>query len=166
MKLIPLGSEVIDVVSGVKGLAVSMAEHISGNVQYAVQPKSEDGKSMLDAWNIDFQSLEVTGPGLSIRAKTPRVATIPLGVKVRDTASLFVGTTITKVTYMNGCVSYGVVPEMEKKALINSIPDTAYIFVDRLELVNLRDKLAQKTEVPSVAKPEITGGPSTRAHRM
>ena len=58
MKNIPLGSEVIDVVSGVKGLATSMTELISGNVQYAVQPKSEDGKTMPDTTSTS------SGPGM------------------------------------------------------------------------------------------------------
>ena len=65
MKNIPLGSEVIDVVSGVKGLATSMTELISGNVQYAVQPKSEDGKTMPDTTSTS------SGPGMKSTSPAP-----------------------------------------------------------------------------------------------
>ena len=49
MKLIPLGSTVRCIITGLTGCATTETHQINGNVRYDVQPRSEDGKGMPDA---------------------------------------------------------------------------------------------------------------------
>lgn len=156
MKPIPLGHFVECVVSGVKGLATSMTERLGGNVQYAVQPKSPDGVAYPDAFNIDEQSLKVTGPGPQIAAK-PRECQIKVGAGARDRVSDYSGIAVAKTTYLNGCVSYEVVGKAEKNTVLGTTGTSQHFFAERLEEFG-----------PGVLKvpTERTGGPSTRAKRF
>jgi hypothetical protein len=163
---IPLGSEVRCVVSGVTGTATSMVERLNGNIQYGVQPKSENGASMPEAWEIDQQSLEVVGPGISDRVTEPVTTDIRIGQKVRDWVSGFEGVATSKHTYINGCVHFMVVPSMKSsKSLLNEVPTGSYLSVERLEAVEERKPLGGPGSPLSAAPEKPTGGPARRAAR-
>lgn len=60
MRVIELGSEVIDGVTNFKGIVTSRATHMNGCDRYWVQPKvGKDGKSVDGLW-IDEVTLKVT----------------------------------------------------------------------------------------------------------
>ena len=158
--IIKIGNEVRCVITGVVGLAVSKVECLNGNIRFAVQPKSQDNLAMPDAWHIDQQSLEFVNEGIVDRAIEPSDSyeVFDLGARVRDKASGFEGTAVSRITYLNGCVSYGVVPKVNPKSLINEAPPETYLMVERLELVG--QGIAK--EVESTKPQEPTGGPSLR----
>ncbi|UTC29643.1 hypothetical protein BAJUN_00130 [Bajunvirus bajun] len=68
---IPLGSEVKDIVSGVKGSAVSETTHINGCVTVVIQSKVDKDGKLPDALVFDYKRLKVTGPGVSEVSKAP-----------------------------------------------------------------------------------------------
>jgi len=55
-----LGSEVKDIISGVKGIATGRVEYITGCNQVLIQPQSKDG-SFKDSFWIDEQRVIVLG---------------------------------------------------------------------------------------------------------
>lgn len=63
MRLIELGSEVVDLVTGFKGIVTSRAIHLNGCDRYWIQPKvGKDGKHPDGIW-CDVTTLKVTkGP--------------------------------------------------------------------------------------------------------
>lgn len=162
---IPLGSEVRCIISGVTGTATAMVERLNGNIQYAVQPKSENGSTMPESWDIDQQSLEIVGPGISDRVTEPVATDIQLGQKVRDWVSGYEGVATSKHTYINGCVHFIVVPPMaQSKSLLNEVPTGSYLSVERLEIVKPRKPLGGPGSLPAHAE-SPTGGPSRRTMR-
>lgn len=75
--MIELGSKVKDIVSGLKGVAVSRIEYLNGCVQYGVKPPvGKDGKDV-DCQYIDEGQLEVT--------KAKKVTPIPKPAPLRRT---------------------------------------------------------------------------------
>lgn len=165
---IKLGSTIRDVTTGLEGYAIQKVEFIDGNVQYAVQPQG-DGKIMPDAYNIDHHTLDVIDEGISARASEPIEATIKLGQEVRDTASDFEGVAMMRITYINGCIRYAVIPRINKKALMqHEVPPTSFIDQGRLKVIGdgLMEKDTPQTTEIKEEKKRVTGGPSTRAARF
>ena len=159
MNKIPLGSTVRCVITGVVGTATGQAEQINGNVRYDVQPKSEDGRSMPEAWAVDLQSLEVVDAGISERATAPRAHDFKAGQKVRDQITGHEGVITDICTYINGCVFANVVPrKTDKASLVEGAPAGSMIAIERLEVVG------EGLTLPVAEKP--TGGPSRRAARI
>ena len=74
---------------------------------------------------------------------------IILGSKVRDRVTAFEGTAISRITYINGCVQYGVLPKVKEDG---KYPETQYIDWQRLQALE---------EPPGAA----TGGPQRDAPR-
>lgn len=60
MAIVNLGDEVMDPVSGFKGIATSRMECLNGCTRIGVQPKVGDDGKMLDAYWIDEPQLKVT----------------------------------------------------------------------------------------------------------
>lgn len=160
---IPLGSKARCVISGVSGTVVSLIERLNGNIQHGVQPKSENGITMPEAWEIDVQSLEVTDPGISGWATEPVPCPIKLGQRVRDWITGYEGVAASKHTYFNGCVHFIVVPLMKKgKTLLNEAPQGSYLSVERLRVIEESSSVLPADHEPT-EKP--TGGPSRRMVR-
>lgn len=156
---IKLGQTVRDVVSGFSGIAIQKLEQFNGNVQFAIQPKQKEGEiTYPDAFNIDYHMIEVIDDGVSDRVTKAVTTTLNLGEQVRDKVSGLVGIALDKATYMNGCVSFAVMPERRDSDLLNTNPDKNWISVERLERVG--DGLAQQK---IAAKP--VGGPSQKTQR-
>jgi hypothetical protein len=159
MNRIPLGSTVRCIITGLQGCASTETEQINGNVRYDVQPKSEDGKAMPDAWAIDLQSLEVVDAGISGRASAPRKHSIKTGQQVRDRITGHEGIVTDIATYFNGCVFASVVPRKTDKSILgDGAPGGSMLPVERLEVTGAGLTL------PAETKP--TGGPSQRAARI
>lgn len=160
MKSIPLGSKVRCVVSGVMGLAITESHQLNGNVRYGVQPKSDDGKSLPDAWDIDLQSLEVVDAGISDHVTPARPHSFKTGQKVRDLITGHEGVITEVATYLNGCVFATVVPRKRKDSavLFDNAPGGSILPIERLEVIG------KGIELPKADKP--TGGPSLRAVRI
>lgn len=161
MKLIPLGSTVRCIITGLTGCATTETHQINGNVRYDVQPRSEDGKGMPDAYVIDMQSLEIVDAGISGTATKPREHSFKTGQKVRDVISGHEGVVTDILTFINGCVFATVVPRKTDKSLLSDgAPAGSMLPVERLELVDegIRGRIA--------AAPMPTGGPMTRAVRI
>lgn len=159
MKRIPLGSTVCCIVSGITGIAITETVQINGNVRYDVQPKSEDGKNLPEAWAVDLQSLEVIGPGISARATKPRKHTIKNGDKVQDMITGHEGVVTDISTYINGCVFAQVVPrKTDKTILVDTAPPGSLMPVECLKVIG------EGLKVQAEDKP--TGGPSMRAVRV
>ncbi len=102
-----LGFEIMDSVSGFKGIAIARIEMPGGNIQYAIGPQSADAATLPQGHFIDYHCLLWVGPGVSDRTP-PEDATVTLkaGDKVRDRFSGFKGTLADKTTFMNGCVYF------------------------------------------------------------
>lgn len=159
MNKIPLGSRVRCVLSGLTGIAATETLQINGNIRYDVQPKSEDGKSMPEAWVIDVQSLEVVDAGISERATAPRAHTFNTGDKVIDQITGHEGIVTELVTFLNGCVFANVVPRKSGNALLtDAAPAGSMLPVERLKYIG------KGLTIPATDKP--TGGPSARAVRI
>lgn len=159
---IKLGSTVECVVSGIKGIAVSVTEVLNGNLRYVVQPRSDDPTKHPEAWEVDQQSLMVVDEGHSGLATKAPSFDIQVGDEVNDMPSGFAGTAISKTTHMNGCVYFSVVPKHREQAVLQDAPPASYLAAERLE----RTGPGLNKTVTSAPVKTSTGGPSTRAPRF
>lgn len=156
---IKLGQGVRCLVTGFSGTAIQFLEQLNGNTQVAVQPRQKDGDTTHpEAMFIDHHMLEVIDKkGVVDRVTSPVTTTIKVGNTVRDRATGFVGTAVDKAIFMNGCVSFCVLPKCRPSDLINANPEKAWISVERLEYVD--DGLVEVAVKPSAKAP---GGPAQR----
>ena len=153
---IELGEEVKCIVTGMTGTVTQRVEKFNGSIQFAVQGRSEDGRTVTDAMILDHQYLEVTGDGVKHKAVTPVATSIQLGQRVRDKASDFTGMAMEKSIFLNGCVYFWVIPKSQQNKE-GVAPVGTYISAERLEVVD--QGLLSSAQKPSVTKP---GGPSRR----
>jgi hypothetical protein len=148
---IKLGREMEDTISGLRGIAISMHERIHGNIQVALQPKG-DGEKMPEAYILDIDNLQVVEGGrVATAVKAPEVP-LKLGEKITEKASGLKGVLIGKNTYLNGCVTFGVQPKVDKE---NKLPEINFFDWKMLE-PDARGKVVEPTEGPA------TRGPSSR----
>lgn len=154
-----LGKQVECKVSGLKGIATSRTHQFSGNIQYGVQPRSEDGRSFPDALIIDKQNLMLVdgapSPGLDVTPEWD--CSVAVGDEVVDALSGFTGTAVSKHVYLNGCIFFSVVPKHRPGSFVNAAPDGSWLDGKRLKVVK-----AARVEPP---KQKPTGGPSIRIPR-
>ena len=80
---------------------------------------------------------------------------IALGSKVKDTVSGMTGIVVSRVTYLTGCVQYGVKPPMLEDGKNRS---TEYIDEIQLKVVSVG---VSKSIVPRVSAAKPPGGPSS-----
>lgn len=164
-KEVALGCLAEDKLTGVRGHVAMRKELLPGNVQYAVQPLSENGLSMPDAWHIDEHTLVFKGKGLMdlVTPVPSNTVIFRLGQTLRCKVTGFVGIATSRVTHMNGCVYY----HLEQKAnplkpndamLIHSAHATQIEFVDNGLYVPALEDLPKPARVP--------GGISTRVQRI
>jgi hypothetical protein len=162
MTQVQLGAVVRDVITGFVGTAIQKRETLNGNVQLAVQPKNKDGENALpEAHFLDHHTLKVAEDceQLTHLAIEPTQEPIPLGVEVRDKATGFEGTTMARITFINGCVFYEVAPKKRSK-MFDDNPLSQVIEGLRLSVISKKPVL----EVQREEKP--TGGPSIKVTRQ
>lgn len=162
-KIIPLGTTVKCVATGVRGYAMTVTETFNGNLRYGVQPKDEEGVKMPDAWEIDHHTLDIIDEGISARGTPPPPSDIAVGERVKDALSGFEGIVANKTTHLNGCVYCLVVPQVKKETLLNEAPAGSHIAVERL--VKVDGGVTVKREKESTPE-RRSGGPSTRSVRV
>lgn len=174
---IKLGMIVRDPVTGLTGTADAKYEMLSGSVQFKVQPLGE-GAKVEEGYFIDDFLLEVLGEGVSDRL-TPAddTVTLRLGEQVQDTVSGVKGIATAKVTYLNGCVYFSMMPKAPWYAMA-SVPDV--LTIDHKRLKKIGEGLAPKVTAPVVSEqlcrhvaslgdapaPKKTGGPNRSARSV
>ena len=151
---VQLGQEVKCVVTGLTGTVTQRIEKFNGSIQFAVQPKNEDGRTVLEATVLDHQYLEVIGDGLKDKVIEHVETDIKLGQELKDKVSDFRGIAMEKAIFINGCVYFWVVPKSQPND-DGKAPVGTYLSVERLEVVG--DGLLKSAAKPSVKSP---GGPS------
>jgi hypothetical protein len=166
-----LGMEVRNIISNFQGIVSSVRQLVSGQIQFCIEPKG-DGTTVPDAFFSDWQTMEIIGEGIQDRVSKPDgQVKIKLGQTVRHTVNGFTGVAAEKITYINGCVSFWVIPTEEyQKQFPGKLLSGQALDHHMLEVVgavpaSLAEKAAIAENPPVVNKP--TGGPSMRAnHRM
>lgn len=129
-----LGVLARDTVTGFEGIVSARIEMMTGNIQFAIQPKGK-ADTMVDARGMDFHLLEEIGPGVADKLPAiDQTATIKIGQKVRDTVSGLVGVTIDKTTFQNGCVYFNVQPHAARSKLTGELPTSILIQHSRLRV--------------------------------
>lgn len=164
--MIKLGKTVRDITSGFTGIAIQILEQLNGNVQIAIQPQMKEGGGYPEAMFIDhhlIEELDGDHPDLSNKVTQPAQCSINLGERVVDVASGFEGIAVAKATYMNGCISFSIVPKVKEGQLINSVPDVSWIDHTRLSKMDdgIKD-IVKKPETSSNGK--VPGGPAMRVN--
>ena len=156
MQPVKLGNIVEDVVSGLKGTAVAVLEPMTGMKQIGIQPKG-DGSAIPDSTFIDEYLVEWREDGIAARVPPVAETSFTFGQEVRDIASGQVGQITNKITYLNGCVHFGVTTNSRA----NKNPEVFYIDCNRLELVSdgVKEKVPPKSD-------DAPGGPMTRMNSV
>lgn len=166
MNQIKLGNTVRDVISGFSGIAIQKTEYLNGNVQYSLQPKGKEDGVFLDAMSIDYHTLDVVDDGVADRASVPvETDHILLGQLVKDRASDFTGIATMKATYINGCVSFGVVPKSRPgTTLFDDAPKASFVDAGRLIVVG-DGLIADEPRTAEIKNDRPVGGPAVRQSR-
>lgn len=160
-KAIKLGHKVRDITTGIEGLAITETRFLTGNVQFSVQQPAKEG-AYVDPLAFDIGQLEYVGDGI-VGKVTPAPADtgIALGEKVQDIVTKFSGVVTRQATFMNGCVYFLVLSE------VNSKGETKEDFVEykRLKVVG-KGVVAAITKAIDAEAPNKTkrppGGPVSR----
>jgi hypothetical protein len=162
-----LGMEVRNVVINLAGTVTSVRQLVSGQIQFLVEPKG-DGKTVPDGFYMDWHLMEIIGEGVQDRVTKPTAdVKITLGEEVKHKISGFRGIATESFTYINGCMSFWVVPteEYTKQFKDGKPMGGAIIESGMLEVVGpIPDNLAErakKTADPATPK-TATGGPTVR----
>lgn len=159
-----LGKKGTDRITGLTGVITQVHMFESGNVQYGLQPKSEDGIKVADAWSMDALSIKVEDNPELEDLVSPIVddTTLNFGDKVEDAYNGMKGIVDRKMIHMNGCVNFRIVPKFESKS-------SSLLGNDPLWLSHTKLKLVKPSAVEPVLNPihektkERAGGPSERA---
>lgn len=164
-----LGQVLKDKVSGFKGIATNRTEFMTGNVQFQLQSKG----GLLSRFSVgqlgtfDQHQLGFVKHGDVVSIESVRDTGIVLGAKVKDIVSGIIGIATQKVTFLNGCVYYTVVPPASEGSL--EVKDV-FIEYKRLATVNkgvtaalskniaILDPAASKSTKP--ANEVAVGGPA------
>lgn len=164
-KEISIGCTVLDITSGIKGLAISRLTFLTGNVQYSVQVKSKEDGVYVEPMGFDVHQLDYVDDGVSSRAIAgPADTGIALGSEVQDIVSGFKGLAIRKVEFMNGCVYYIVQAKKDKE----NTSKEDFIEFRRLKLVGqgviseIEKRIAESEKINPSFAGRPAGGPATR----
>lgn len=165
MENIKLGSRVKDVITGFSGIATQRIDQLGGNIQYAIQPETLTGDAYPEGMCIDHHTIDVIDDGVSARATPAKEITINLGEVVEDKASGLTGIAVQRATYINGCISYAVVPKIVTDGLMANNVTESWMSQDRLEVIG------QGITPAAPVKKNVPGGPPSRtmsikAHRQ
>ena len=156
MQPVRLGNIVEDIVTGLRGTATAILTPMTGMKQIAIQPKG-NGDSIPESSFIDEYLIEWREDGVADRLPPVEEPDFHFGQEVRDIASDQVGKITSKITYLNGCVHFGVTTTSQK----NKNPEVFYIDHRRIELVS--DGVKAKVPATNSAGP---GGPMTRMYSI
>jgi hypothetical protein len=114
-KKIKLGVEARDVATGFTGIVTQRIDQLNGNVQYALQPKSEDPSVMKDPIAVDHHMLEYVSEGVVDRVtEVTHKTDIKVGEELEDILTGARGIATDLMTYMNGCQSFTMVTKISK----------------------------------------------------
>lgn len=151
-----LGNEVVDDVSGVRGIMTAIGYFLNGSVMVSIHAKGK-GTDAPKGLCVDLDQVTYKGVGLPT---TPPDDTshIVLGTTCRDVASGFVGVVIAKSIFMNGCTQVDLLPPAKDGKKM----DAEAIDWKRLETIDTELKVVVKPEEPKPHKP-TKGGPSRDA---
>ena len=142
-----IGVHVRDELTKIEGLVSSCTHHLSGVVQWCVQPPSDDKTTMKDGYNIDGDTLTVLGNGIADKAtKAPKKIPVALGDWVEDTVTNFKGTATSMVVCFNGCVLIGVSPQITGKEMFNDKPKESFVDYKRLKVLQSTETAAPVPE--------------------
>lgn len=131
-----LGIEIRDPMSALKGFASVRCEFMSGNVQYAIQPRpvKGDAEKVMDAHFIDYHLLEQVGVGYSDKLpEEDDTVTIKIGDYVQDIISGYRGVAVEKWTFANGCVYFALQPKRGRN-MFGELPGASRLPHNRLRL--------------------------------
>lgn len=106
------GMEVRDAQNGLAGMCTGLSETINGSQQVCIQPpvKTDDSTVPAAQW-VDYQVVDIMGPGISDRVPEGDVLLpLTLGMVVEDNITGFRGTLVERTQFINGCISYCVMP--------------------------------------------------------
>ncbi|UUZ75454.1 hypothetical protein LP414_27445 [Polaromonas sp. P1(28)-13] len=164
-KAIALGNTVHDITTGIQGVATSKVEFLTGNVQYAVQPKGKEDGAYVDALSYDTHQLDFVDVGIAARVTpAPAETGITLGEKVQDIVTKFAGIATRKTTFMNGCIYYSVQGEVDGE---NQSKED-FVEFNRLKVVGkgivavVAKRLAEAVAKAPAAATRPPGGPVSR----
>ena len=171
-----LGHYVEDIVTGVKGTLNQLLYKLGGSIQGSIQPFSEDGKSMPDAWYTDLQCIrkaelpegrvDVSGMVTPIDG-TLASSNYPLGMSVIDSFTGVKCKIVNKGVHMNGCVHYLCV----RSSTENGETKIAETWLGQHRLVPenaepVAPTLVQPDPVPQQQSSLRPGGPSMKVPKM
>lgn len=153
-----------DRITGITGVITQVHIFESGNVQYAIQPKSEDGSKLPDAWSIDAISVAVTyNPDLAdLMSPVVDETQFNFGDKVECTYSGYKGIVDRKCIHMNGCVSFRIVPKYDPKN--GTLSGNEPFWLSHTKMKVIKASVVEPVQNPVHEKTkERAGGPSERA---
>jgi len=152
--MIPNGSEVKDLSSGISGIVINRVTTLAGMIRYGVQLQKSDG--MADAYEIDEALLEVISPGISHRAiPCDPWPDLVVGTELEDKVTGFKGIAINKIEMLAGCVLFTLQPHGVDKE--GKLKTTEIFNAVRLQPTAKPKKVAVKRTT--------TGGPTTLQSR-
>lgn len=145
---IKLGNVVRHLITGFIGTTTYRADHLTGTIQFHVQPKCTDPSVMPEGTMFDWQSLEVIDPGVA-GLYTPADesdCTVELGREYVNKFNNFKGFAKVKFVSINGCIQIC----LESRMKDNSSDDRKTGFMqgefDHKELELIPDSVAPKVE--------------------
>lgn len=167
-----LGNIVRDVTTGFTGTAFQYVELLTGSTQLAIQPLLKEGETHVlnaegipPAMNVDVDLLDFVSEGVADRVKPAKPESIRLGDEVQDNVTGMKGITISRVTFINGCVYYHVQPRQNEKQKKDAEFSPPSFFPSvRLKTLSkgVSEQMAPVLTIPAEKRP---GGPSTKATR-
>lgn len=145
-----LGREVVDLVTGLKGIVTSWHENLGGIEQAGVTGEATGDKPG-EIQCYDIVQLDVVAGGRVVpKVDAPKDRPFNLGDEVREVITGFKGKIIEFTTFLNGCCYAVIQPPVD--------PSKPGKWPERVQLAFPRIELVKKVEAP-IAKPK-TGGPS------
>jgi len=171
-KIPQLGNTVIDITSGLKGIAWQYIEMISGTVQLSIQPRLPDDAPVASptepippGLSVDIALLDYINDGAVDRVTPAKPEVIALGNEVEDLTTGIRGIAVKRVTFINGCVYYNIIHKMtEKQKEEGSSALEQFISSTLLKVVGngIAPQVAKNSEGPAERRP---GGPSAKVMR-
>lgn len=129
------GQKVKDSVSGVVGIIDIQSIMYNGNIQYSVQPKSDDTIKRPDGWWFDEEQIEFKENVIPVNHTSDIDFKHDTGDIVKDKITRTTGTITRALLYLNGCIKY----EVQPKSKMNKIPNSIYI--DESAVINKNEKI-------------------------
>jgi len=161
-----LGDEVVDIVTGYKGIVRAHGETMTQVPNYGVQSSELDDNGDIKKWKwMDENIIELSEAGKVTPPAAEREFMFEIGDKVKDQLSGKKGIIFDRTSYMTGCNIYGVVPAKKIDDDVDHVPE------GRLKMIKKRKvDVHQKMQAPQEEQwgvktedgedePQTTGGP-------